>query len=68
MAKQVKVTNPYGLKYVNKGDFSGSVQGIIKARTGRRGAPKIFAGGAYTFGNPNPTYKFPKGQSGNPNY
>lgn len=66
MARQVQITNPYGLRVVRPGDLSGSVQGFIKARTGQRGRAKMFAGGGFSYGNPNPSHKFPPGQSGNP--
>lgn len=68
MAKRVRITNPLNFQYATAGSLKGTIAGIIRFRTTRNGLPKVYIKGLTPAGNPKPTYRFPKGQSGNPKY
>ena len=50
------------------GTLKGTIAGVIRFRTTKSGYPKVYIKGLTPAGNPKPTYRFPKGQSGNPKY
>ena len=68
MAKRVIVTSPFNFNGVERGGLTGTFAGLIRMRTTNRGLPKVYIKGLTPAGNPKPTYRFPKGQSGNPKY
>ena len=68
MAKRLRVTNPLNFKNPARGGLKGTIAGIIRFRTTQHGYIKIYIKGLTPPGNPKPTYRFPKGQSGNPKY
>ena len=68
MAKRLHVTNPLNFKNPARGGLKGTIAGIIRFRTTQVGRPKVYIKGLTPAGNPKPTYRFPKGQSGNPKY
>lgn len=68
MAKRLRVTDPLNFNYPERGGLRGTIAGIIRFRTTKHGYIKIYIKGLTPPGNPKPTYRFPKGQSGNPNH
>ena len=68
MAKRLRVTNPLNFNNPARGGLKGTIAGIIRFRTTNRGPAKVYLKGMSPAGNPKPTYRFPKGQSGNPNH
>lgn len=68
MAKRVSIKNPLNFPHAPAGSLKGTIAGIIRFRTTRKGFPKVYIKGLTPAGNPKPTYRFPKGQSGNPKY
>ena len=68
MVKRVRLTNPLNFKPPTRGGLKGTIAGIIQFRTIQNGRPKVYIKGLTPAGNPTPTHRFPKGQSGNPKY
>lgn len=68
MAKRLRVTSPFNFNGSERGGLTGTFAGLIRIRTTNRGLPKVFIKGMTPSGNPKPTHRFPKGQSGNPNH
>ena len=68
MVKRLRVTSPFNFNGAERGGLTGTFAGLIRMRTTRRGFTKIYIKGLTPPGNPKPTYRFPKGQSGNPNH
>ena len=68
MAKRVRLTNPLNFRPPVRGGLRGTIAGIIRFRTTKFGSIKLYIKGLTPAGNPKPTYRFPKGQSGNPKY
>lgn len=68
MTKRLRVTTPLNFNPTLRGGIKGTIAGIIRFRTTNRGFLKVYIKGLTPPGNPKPTYRFPKGQSGNPNH
>lgn len=68
MAKRVRIDNPMNFKPPTRGGLTGTIAGLIRFRTTKHGLAKVYIKGLTPAGNPKPTYRFPKGQSGNPNH
>lgn len=68
MVKRVRINNPLNFKRPTRGGLKGTIAGVIRFRTTKFGAIKVYIKGLTPAGNPKPTYRFPKGQSGNPKY
>ena len=68
MAKRVTVTSPFNFNSAVRSGLTGTFAGLIRMRTTNRGPAKVYIKGLEPAGNPKPTYRFPKGQSGNPKY
>ena len=68
MAKRVRVENPLNFKPPTRGGLKGTIAGLIRFRTTKRGGAKVYIKGLTPAGNQKPTHRFPKGQSGNPKY
>lgn len=68
MAKRVRIDNPMNFTPKTPGTLKGTIAGLIRFRTTQRGWPKVYIKGLTPAGNPKPTHRFPKGQSGNPKY
>ena len=68
MAKRLRVTSPFNFNGAERGGLTGTFAGLIRMRTTSRGLPKAYITGLSPAGNPKPTYRFPKGQSGNPKH
>ena len=68
MIKRVTVTSPFNFNGAVRGGLTGTFAGLIRMRTTSRGSAKVYIKGLKPAGNPKPTYRFPKGQSGNPKY
>lgn len=68
MAKRLRVTRPLNFSPPIRGGLQGTIAGMIRFRTTKYGYTKIYIKGLTPPGNPKPTYRFPKGQSGNPNH
>lgn len=68
MVKRVRLTNPLNFKPPKPGTLKGTIAGVIRFRTTQNGLPKVYIKGLTPAGNPKPTHRFPKGQSGNPKY
>lgn len=68
MAKRLSINNPLNFPSAPAGSLKGTIAGIIRFRTTQKGRPKVYIKGLTPAGNPKPTYRFPKGQSGNPKY
>ena len=68
MPKRVRIQNPMNFNPPTRGGLKGTIGGLIRMRTTNRGLPKIYIKGMKPAGNPKPTHRFPKGQSGNPKY
>ena len=68
MTKRLTVTSPFNFNSAVRGGLTGTFAGLIRFRTTNRGPAKVYIKGLTPSGNPNPTHRFPKGQSGNPNH
>ena len=68
MVKRVRLTNPMNFNPPTRGGLKGTIAGLIRFRTTKFGYIKAYIKGLTPAGNPKPTYRFPKGQSGNPKY
>ena len=68
MSKRLRATNPLNFSPTERGGLKGTIAGMIRFRTTNNGHIKIYIKGLTPPGNPKPTYRFPKGQSGNPNH
>ena len=68
MVKRVRLTNPMNFNPPTRGGMQGTIEGIIRIRTTKRGPPNVTRKGLTPAGHPKPTHRFPKGQSGNPKY
>lgn len=68
MAKRVRIDNPMNFKPPTRGGLKGTIAGLIRFRTTQHGKIKVYIKGLTPAGNPKPTHRFPKGQSGNPKY
>ena len=68
MAKRLRINNPMNFKPPTPGTLKGTIAGVIRFRTTQNRRPKVYIKGLTPAGNPKPTYRFPKGQSGNPKY
>ena len=68
MIKRVRLTNPLNFKTPTRGGLKGTIAGLIRFRTTQNRRPKVYIKGLKAAGNPKPTHRFPKGQSGNPKY
>ena len=68
MVKRVRLTNPMNFNPPTRGGLKGTIAGLIRFRTTKYGYPKVYIKGLTPAGNPKPTHRFPKGQSGNPKY
>ena len=68
MTKRVRLTNPLNFNHPMRGGLKGTIAGLIRFRTTQNGRPKVYIKGLTPAGNPKPTHRFPKGQSGNPKY
>lgn len=68
MAKRLRVENPLNFSRPVIGGLKGTIAGMIRFRTGRTNKFKVYIKGLTPAGNPKPTHRFPKGQSGNPNH
>lgn len=67
MVKRVRLTNPLNFNPTTRGGLKGTIAGLIRFRTTKFGFTKVYIKGLTPPGNPKPTHRFPKGQSGNPN-
>ena len=68
MVKRVRLTNPLNFNHPMHGGLKGNIAGLIRFRTTKFGYIKVYIKGLTPAGNPKPTHRFPKGQSGNPKY
>lgn len=68
MARRVTVTSPFNFNSAVRGGLTGTFAGLIRFRTTNRGPAKVYVKNMTPAGNPKPTHRFPKGQSGNPKY
>ena len=68
MVKRVRVTFPLNFKPPTRGGLKGSIAGLIRFRNTQKGGTRVYIKGLTPAGNPKPTHRFPKGQSGNPKY
>lgn len=68
MAKRLSAVSPFNFSVPDKGGLKGTIAGNIRFRTTRTGGWRVYIKGLTPAGNPKPTYRFPKGQSGNPKY
>lgn len=68
MAKRVRLTNPLNFNPPTRGGLKVTIAGLIRFRTTQNRGPKVYIKGLTPAGNPKPTHRFPKGQSGNPKY
>lgn len=68
MPKRLRTTNPLNFSSPERGGLTGTIAGLIRFRTTKFGYIKVYIKGLTPPGNPKPTYRFPKGQSGNPKY
>ena len=68
MAKRLRIDNPMNFNHPMRGGLKGTIAGLIRFRTTKFGYIKVYIKGLTPPGNPKPTYRFPKGQSGNPKY
>lgn len=68
MSKRVRIDNPMNFKPPARGGLKGTIAGMIRFRTTKLGFTKVYIKGLTPAGNPKPTHRFPKGQSGNPKY
>ena len=68
MAKRLRVQSPLNFDRPVIGGLKGTLAGMIKFRTGKTRLFKVYIKGLTPAGNPKPTHRFPKGQSGNPKY
>ena len=68
MAKRLRIEKPLNFSRPKIGGLKGTIAGLIRFRTTKNGEAKVYIKGLTPAGNPRPTYRFPKGQSGNPNY
>ena len=68
MPRRLAVLTPFNFHMPAKGGLKGTIAGNIRFRTTTSGGAYVFIKGLTPAGNPKPTYRFPKGQSGNPNY
>ena len=68
MVKRVRVFNQLNFNSPARGGLKGTIAGMIRFRTTKNGHIKIYIKGLTPPGNPKPTHRFPKGQSGNPKY
>ena len=66
MSKRLRATNPLNFNYPERGGLKGTIAGLIRFRTTKFGLIKVYIKGLTPAGNPKPTHRFPKGQSGNP--
>ena len=68
MPTRLRVENPLNFNHPMRGGLKGTIAGLIRFRTTLNGGPKVYIKGLAPAGNPKPTHRFPKGQSGNPKY
>ncbi len=68
MPTRLRVEKPLNFNHPMRGGLKGTIAGLIRFRTTQRGRPKVYIKGLTPAGNPKPTHRFPKGQSGNPKY
>ena len=68
MVKRVHLVKPLNFRPPTRGGLKGTIAGLIRFRTTKFGYTKVYIKGLTPAGNPKPTYRFPKGQSGNPNH
>ena len=68
MSKRVRIDTPMNFKPPTRGGLKGTIAGMIRFRTTKLGFTKVYIKGLTPAGNPKPTHRFPKGQSGNPKY
>lgn len=68
MSKRLRATNPLNFNPPERGGLRGTIAGLIRFRTTKHGFIKVYIKGLTPAGNPKPTHRFPKGQSGNPNH
>lgn len=68
MPKRLRATNPLNFSSPERGGLKGTIAGRIRFRTTKFGHIKVYIKGLTPPGNPKPTHRFPKGQSGNPNH
>lgn len=66
MVKRVRLIDPLNFKAPARGGLKGTIAGLIRFRTTQHGPIKVYIKGLAPGGNPKPTHRFPKGQSGNP--
>ena len=68
MSKRLRATNPLDFNYPERGGLKGTIAGLIRFRNIRHGFIEVYIKGLTPAGNPKPTHRFPKGQSGNPKH
>ena len=68
MPTRLRVENPLNFNGPMRGGLKGTIAGLSRFRTTKFGHIKVYIKGLTPAGNPKPTYRFPKGQSGNPKY
>ena len=68
MAKRLRIDNPMNFNPPFRNSLKGTIAGIIRFRYGQSRGARVYIKGLTPAGNPKPTYRFPKGQSGNPKY
>lgn len=68
MAKRLRIDDPMNFNPPYGKKLKGSIAGLIRFRYGRSNNARVYIKGLTPAGNPKPTYRFPKGQSGNPKY
>ena len=68
MTRRLTVTSPFNFNSAVRGGLTGTFASLIRFRTTNRGTAKVYIKGLTPAGNPSPTHRFPKGQSGNPNH
>ena len=68
MAKRLRIENPLNFNHPMRGGLKGTIAGLVRFRTTKFRYFKVYIKGLTPAGNPKPTYRFPKGQSGNPNH
>ena len=68
MPTRLRVENPLNFNHPMRGGLKGTIAGLIRFRTTKSRYIKAYIKGLTPAGNPKPTYRFPKGQSGNPSH
>lgn len=65
---RLRAENPLNFNPPMPGGLKGTIAKTIRFRVSGEGYIRVYIKGLTPAGNPKPTYRFPKGQSGNPNH